>query len=401
MRHVNWFLIPMVLLLGVVAVLAQEDTCEIDQQDVMNIVDLVCSEVGENSVCYGNDDVNAVPRQEVPEFAFTVPGDEVDVVNIRSLYLSGLNTELDTWGIAKMSLLVNENARQQNINLLLFGDTSLDATEPDPELQIITDLPTNVRNVPTVDGTVIASVSNNTELTAVARLEDSSWVQVSLEDELIGWIFAPLINLVDETDNLADLPVRTSQSRYWGPMQAFYVRNGSSSACADQLVDGLLIQTPEGFARVSLFINEVTIDLIGGANGATAFVNTAGSGMNIAVLDGAANVEAQGTSYYVDTYQSTTIAINQDNQATSAPGTPIQYNIDTLIESPLLGLVRDLDLPFLPPTRATPTEEPPETGDGGDEGNENGGNNSGGNNGGGPPPCEQRGNSCDAPGQNK
>ena len=395
-RFQRWFFLILILLIGTVVVLAQEDACEIKQTSVIEIVDAVCDELDDNSVCYGNNDVNAVPRTSVNEFIFTQPGDAVNVVNVQSLYLSELSTEFDTWGIAKMNLLVSENSIRYPINLLLFGDTRIDTTQVSPEISIVATLPANIRNIPSSTAPVIASVSSGDILTAVARIEDSSWVQVSLEDGLVGWIFTSLTEASDASLTVTDLPVRSSQSRYWGPMQAFYIRNGESSACANQLVDGLFIQTPEGFARVSLLINEVTIDLIGSANGATAYVNTTEDNMNIAILDGAANVQAQDISYYVDTYQQTTIGINSNNQAITAPSIPSNTSVDTLINSPLLGLVRDMSLPFLPTTRETQATNGDTTTTTTQDNSENDNNGQGGDFG-----CGRPGNSCNAPGQNK
>jgi hypothetical protein len=329
-------------------VTAQEQTCDVDTGQVVEIVQSVCTGVGRDQVCYGNFEVNVIARDQDEELDFTRPGDLAALQDIRSLYLSALDPRGDTWGIAQMRLLASTATGTQDITLLLFGDVALDsAKEPVVSFDVtVGRAPANIRNTPSARSLVLLSAPAGSTLQAVGRLADSSWIRVQIPDGAVGWVSASLISPAIETDQFADLEIQDSADPYFGPMQAFYFSNGTTSTCSNLITDGLLIQTPEGVARVTLLINEISIELVAGANGSAAFIQAnSEDGMTVSVIDGSAYVGAEGTTYFVDASNQTNIPLDSNLSPTGAPGVPTLYDPVDLLKIPLLPIIRDPSLP--------------------------------------------------------
>ena len=64
----------------------------------------------------------------------------------------------------------------------------------------------NARSTSSTEGEVLQIVDGDTELTAIGRTEDSTWVQAPLEDGRLGWIFTEALTIVDD---ISTLPVVT------------------------------------------------------------------------------------------------------------------------------------------------------------------------------------------------
>lgn len=339
-----------------VALVTAQVTCDVDVSDVINQVEDVCTQVGENQVCYGNFEVSAIVQDNTPALNFSMQGDLADVENIRSLYLSGLDPEQDRWGIAQMRLLTTTTNGTQDVNLLLFGDVEIENTvEQAPKFDVVVgQYSANVRNFPRDNSLILESVPAGETIEAVGRVDDTSWIRVRLENGAVGWVASFLINPTNDDDNFADLSVQDSASPYFGAMQAFYFTEGDASQCGNVMSDGLLIQTPQGTARVTLLINEVSIELIPNQNGATALVTgSASNGMTISVIDGTAYVESNGSSFFVDSTQQTTIELDANLQPIGTPSIPITYNVDDIAVIPVLGIIRDNTIPIIPSAATT------------------------------------------------
>lgn len=380
-------LMVFLLLIGVVSTFAQDDSdeiCDLNTSDVITIVEEVCTGVGRDQVCYGNYEVNAIPFDTEAELGFDNPGDTTNLAEVRSLYLSALDPDQDVWGIAQMRLSASTSRGLQDVTLLLFGDVSVDSASNGTIVldAVVGRYSANVRNTPSANAVVLQSLPSGTVISTVGRLNDSSWVRIRLESGVIGWVSSQLITMVGD-HTFEELPVQESATPYFGPMQAFYYNSGSGGSCSNVLTDGLLIQTPEGVARVTLLINEVSIELIAGQNGATALVQAnQEDGMTVSMVDGSAYVEANGTSFFVDSTQQTTIELGDDLGATGTPTEPTTYDVEVMQDAPLLAIVRDPSIPILPTVSATGTPPPSETtgNNGGGRGNGHGnGNNAGGN----------------------
>lgn len=335
-------LLFVVILLMVFAVLpasAQTEDCAIDEQMVLQAVESVCANVGANEVCYGNFQVNAIARDPAVELAFAKPGDSTNLANLRSLYLSSLSPDTNTWGIAQMRLLLTAPEGFQDVSMLLFGDVTLDNASNAGMMfdVVVRTVAADILNTADPNSLVLETVDQGTLLAAVGRTEDMNWLRVQHRSSgNTGWLATELIRLVDPSYDLATLPVQGSETPYYGPMQAFYFSNGTSGNCANVATDGMLIQTPEGMARVSLLINEVSIELSASTEGegATAFIQAnpeEETGMSINVLEGQATVQtSEGQQQVVESGQQTTIALQLDLSPVGAPSAPVTFNPENI-----------------------------------------------------------------------
>lgn len=337
----------------------QANACDTNMTTAIETVQQSCSGLAYNGVCYGNTDVDAIPRDEDFANPFETPGDTVDVGNVRSLYLSELDTTLEHWGIAQMHLIANLASAPESILILLFGDTRLEGMEASPEFTAetmtadlqITREGTNVlmRSQPNVATTALDALNPGEVVQGIARLADSSWVRVRETDEFgrVGWIDASLLDAATDPSLIEALPVHQTDTPYWGPMQALYFRSEASAACGESITDGMLIQTPQGAAQLSLLINEVSIELVAsGQSGATAYVDTDG-GMNLSMLEGTANVTVAGTTTQVGTNQRVTIPMSEPTgdsafmQPTGPASVPVFIQTPLSEQLVLLDVVQD------------------------------------------------------------
>src|SRR5690606_29190334 len=101
----------------------------------------------------------------------------------------------------------------------------------------------------------------------------------------VGWVATEWVVTTNTEDNLETLPIQNNQP-YFGAMQAITLNTGNNTNCGDFYTSGLLIQTPEGTARLTLRINEVTVEFIPSTNlGATAFIQSnAAEGMTVNMI---------------------------------------------------------------------------------------------------------------------
>lgn len=296
MIRVRWFIFTLIILMLIASVtLAQEDsTCELDATEIITVIESVCSSTGNNELCYGNNDVAVAARDNAPEIDFSNPGDTMSINYVQSLYLSALDQAEDIWGVAQMRLVTTTARGPQEVTLLLYGDVEVDnAVEPSMTMMVTTIASINIRSIPRLNGAVLSSASRGTQLEAVGRLEDNSWIRVIVpETEAVGWLSANYIEVVDDNLSIEMLDVMESNDTYFGPMQAFYINTGTNLSCDNVATDGLIIQTPEGTARVTILINEVSIELVAPTNDTATAVITANSidGMTINVASGVAVV---------------------------------------------------------------------------------------------------------------
>lgn len=336
----------------VVVTNAQETTCDIDRSFIVETVGEVCTNIGENEACYANFEVTAIPQENSPEFAFAQPGDNADLAYIRSLFLSALSETDDRWGIAQLRLLARRAHGSEDIILLLFGDVEVENQVGNTlsfPVQLANTSGLNVRSSASPNAQVVDSISSEDDILAVARLADSSWIRVVNQNSgIMGWSAANFLTPLGD-QRFADLPEQASTQPYYGPMQAMIYRSGEGAgACGTVQSDGMLIQTPQGVARVSLLINEVSVELISSPQyGATAFVTSnPNEGMTLSMLTGAATVEANGTQFFVDANTQTTIGIGANGTANSQPSVPTTYDVESLSNLSLLPLVVNADTPL-------------------------------------------------------
>ena len=329
-----------------------QETCDVQISAITSNVQQTCTNIGRDRVCYGNIEIDAVPRSPGDEnFRFEFPGDEADVTNIQSLYLSSYSENEDVWGIAQMRLLADLTGVPQDITILLFGDVEVEPAidaRPAVDVQVTNDYNVNIRSLPTVNALVIQTAAAGETLTAIGRLENNNWVRVrESEQNRVGWVSAEVLELT-QPDDLEMLQVDSADVPYFGPMHALYYQSGDGDQrCGNVVTDGMLIQTPEGLARITMLINEVSIDLIDGGSGATAFVEAnPENGMDLSMINGSADVTVGDTTVAVNTGQQVTVPLDENLSPTGALGSPTDVDVDQMQNVVLLPVAEESVAPL-------------------------------------------------------
>src|SRR5690606_25964517 len=118
----------------------------------------------------------------------------------------------------------------------------------------------------------------------------------------------------------------------YGPMQAFYFQSGAQDApCAEAPNSGVLIQTPEGVASVNIWMDEVVIQMDG-----TAYLQGQPDGeLVINMLDGEAQIEAQGETRTAVAGTQVRVPLDADLQASGVPSDPQPYTVEEVQSLPI------------------------------------------------------------------
>ncbi|MBN2469883.1 MAG: hypothetical protein JXN59_04085 [Anaerolineae bacterium] len=303
-------------------------------QLALDTTDQVCSGVGENQACYGHVQIDATPRVGVEDFRFQSEGDVAKLFDVQTLRLSPMDLGRGTWGVALINMQAYlKYASPENVTFLLFGDVEVEDTqEPLTSVPVVVRANeyVNARIAPHPDAGVVETLTPGQSLTAQGRTADGAWVRVVLPvSRRIGWIDRRFL----VADSLLDaVRVVDNESEFYGPMQAFYFRSGTADAyCPESPESGLLVQTPEGVAEVTLLINEVSIEMQ-----ATAFLQAQPGGeMTIGVVEGWAEVEANGQRQPVFAGTQVRVSLNNALQAGGGPSAPEPYELARLQALPL------------------------------------------------------------------
>jgi hypothetical protein len=303
----------------------------------LTATDEVCQGASRNQACYGHIALSAQPQTDTANFKFDAEGDIEDVVNVKSLSLSAMDEDAGLWGVALMRLQANLSSAspKENVTLLLFGEVEIDNATQDVTLMDITVRTSDGSNAIVRDGPggwSMAALPSGTTVTATGRLEDGSWVRVQLPDERTGWVSQVLI-----AEDIGELTVVDAGSVYYAPMQAFYFRSvADDAACPEAPNSGLLIQTPEGDAKVTFLINEVDIQL-----GSTLYFQAQPDGeMTVSVVEGGATVTTGGFTSMAIAGSELTVQLDEEGHATGAPSLPRSYDMEEMEVLPVDHLDR-------------------------------------------------------------
>lgn len=315
------------------------------QQDCPEIVEVAlesaregCSDLELNEACYGSSFIEAEARPYIDEFVFLQSGDRADILAIDRMRLSAMDTRAGTWGIALMEVQSQQD-EADGATLLLFGDAALQSS--DQLLTVETTQPTQVYAFPQTDSAILETVAINTTIIANGRLETGDWLRVWLPEGAIGWLSAAQMVTPEDLNLLpvialdqAMIEPEANNSALYGPMQAFYFESGTNDApCANAPESGMLIQTPEGEASVTIWMDEVVVQLDG-----TVYVQAQADGdMALYLLEGSAQVEAQDASRTAIAGTVVMVPLDQNLTASGAPSEPAPYDA-----ADLAGLPTDL-----------------------------------------------------------
>jgi len=335
---------------------AVDDSCPAIVERAIQLTQTGCEGVGNNDVCYGHLLLDAVLRGSSEEARFEDPGDVIDVAEVENLSLSALDTVRGIWGVVLLQIdaTFEQVANNDEITYVVFGDAELQSANQ--LILVNTTIASNIRAEPATDAGVVRSVEADTVIVASGITEDGEWLRIRLqaedeeteeEETITGWLAVDLIDVVDETLSLTDLPVvnpdeAVEDTVAFGPMQAFYFESGrDDSPCEAAPESGVLIQTPEGQAKVSVWIDEVVVEL-----SATAFVQAnAGGDITINVLDGAATVTANGETRTATEGTAISVPLDDELGAAGVPSDPQPIDPDDLNALPTTLLPEEIELP--------------------------------------------------------
>lgn len=305
--------------------------------------DSMCRETGKNQACYGNINLTAKPNVSAENFRFEQPGDLIDIHAIKSLQLSPMTLDTGEWGVALMNVEANRpSAKSVNLTLLAFGDVTLENAGALPTMMDVNVLgrrPINVRSVPNLKAGVVGTVKPNQSLQAIERLADTTWLRVkALDSDLTGWVKT---DFMGSTGDLSTLNIVDGNQPYYGSMQAFTFKSGSSTQnCAEVPQDGLIIQTPEGAGEVQLWINQVVVKM-----GSTIYFGAQADGdMTVTALEGHATVNAFGVTQTAVAGTQVRIKMDSDLNPIAGPTVPEAYTMDNVVHLPVDLLQRKVTI---------------------------------------------------------
>jgi hypothetical protein len=348
-RLTLWTSLSLLLMITITAAATQEEVCPAVVRTALELTEKECSDTGRNQACYGHVSLQAELQEGYEDLTFEQTGDMIDLAALQSMRLSALDTQNDLWGVALMRVQANMPNSQPDLNaqFLLFGDVQIESAVPEVEpipAVIYADGNVNIRRSPRDEGFVLASLPPGEIVEARGISPDGNWVNIDFpgnEDE-VGWISRRFIT---SDADLEALPVLDALSATYGPMQAFYLETsasgGSEMNCAEAPRDGILIQTPEGAGKVRLWINEVRIQL-----GSTAFIQAEpDSEMTVQMLEGEAEVSAQGVSYRAPAGTEVSVRTDKDNKPSEPPKPPKPLQVEDVAGLPVEDLDRPVDIP--------------------------------------------------------
>ena len=334
---------------------AQEDTdCPQIVETAFVLTTANCDALERNEACYGHLVLDAEAQEGYPNFTFRQPGDVVNVVEVKTLRLSAMDENTGAWGVAMIKIQADlEQTTPQDVTFLMFGNVTLDnATQLIPVTAISE---VNIRSEPSTVSPILETLAMGDIVTASGRLADGAWLRVLVpgQPDQAGWVF---VELVSAEFDIVTLPIvdpanfaETPSGPQYGPMQAFYFQTGMDDAgCPEAPNSGLLIQTPEGVAEVTILTNEVDIQLSG-----TAYLQAQSGGeMAVNVVEGAAQVTSNGVTRTAVAGTSVRVPMSDTLTPSDVPGPPEPYD-ETNVQS-LPTTLLDRPITVAPPLETQP-----------------------------------------------
>ena len=220
-------------------------------EEALAAVEQNCLNTGRNTVCYGNNLVQASFNQEVPPDVFDAPADTVELNTVRNLVTSPLNIPQNLWGVALLNVQANiaGTSPGQTTRFILLGDAQVE-NRVDPAqifipestlgVRVTAGVDVNIRTGPGTDYNVLGSVPSGTTFDAEALNTEADWVRV-IYNNAPGWILRDLVGTIsgESLDELPQIDIGAV-----APMQAFYFTTGVGLPQCQQAPSSLIVQTP-------------------------------------------------------------------------------------------------------------------------------------------------------------
>lgn len=294
MKYRLTFVLVAILAILSIGLSIAQTTCPALVEQALQAVSDNCENLPRNNACYGYNSVSAEFSQPIEDDFFVTPADTTELGIMESIQTAEMNTMLDQWGVAVMSLQANipNSIPGQAIKFVLLGDVEVESDQNpeaiDADLDPITATvinDANIRSAPTQNANVLGGVGAGQAIELDGQSSDGQWYRTVITNR-VGWIF---IDLIEAADNLASLPVIDNERR--SLMQAFYLRSGIGTPdCEEAPRDTLVIQGPQGI-EVDFTINGADIRI---GSTITARTLSPGNILELSVIDGTLTIPGAG-----------------------------------------------------------------------------------------------------------
>lgn len=234
----------------------------------------------------------------------------------------------------------DEACAETGRNQACYGNINLEA-EPQEGIEAFEfTAPGDLVDVAGVQTLRLSPLDEETNVWGVALLK----LQANLPDTLPGQNVTFLLFGDVEIQNAVPSNVEgvtSPEIPQFPPMQAFYFKTGANDApCAEAPDSGILIQTPAGAGKIQLTMNGADVLL-----GSTAYIQAQPGGeMSIILLEGEAEVQAQGESVTVPAGTYTTLEVDADLNVSGAPAEAQPYDPQALAALPVSLLERPVTM---------------------------------------------------------
>ncbi|MCS6837177.1 MAG: SH3 domain-containing protein [Anaerolineae bacterium] len=334
--------------------------CPAQVQAALSAAQITCGQVGGGEACLGSGVVEASP-QEGAQIRFTQPGDRASFSNLTELRLRTLDTSEKTLAlVVGRPIFPTTSGSTAEATMIVIGDVTLvDDGDQRPSASaggvigtVIADFGLNVRRRPDPASEVVWQLRRGDLINITGQTADKTWYRMEIPNQFRApaWVYAPYIQ-VSGNIPIVDpsiVPTRTAPqagaTTLFQAMQAFNLLSGSVNAeCVGAPPSGALIQTPNGmFDRMRLRVNDVLIEL----NGTMFLQAQANDNLLISVLEGDANITAQGAMSSTPKGFRASVALGGNLEPQGAP-LPDSFDQRELIGLPVSQLPRMIELALL------------------------------------------------------
>lgn len=213
-------------------------------------------------------------------------------------------------------------------NQICYGNVQLRAEFNDGAAEIQFTAPGDIADLSAIRAVELSPLDADGGLWGLALMR----VQANLPDTLPGQNVTFLLFGDVELENV---------SEETGIPSSFYFRTGiGDSTCSEAPSSGILVQTPSGVSEVTLRMNGVDI-----AIGSTAYLQAQpGSDMAISVIEGKAEIEAEGVIEIVTAGSRSNIPMSEDLNPAGPPSPAEPYDVATLQSLPVNNLERQISV---------------------------------------------------------
>ena len=335
------FVFAIFLLLSAQLAVAQntEVSCRAFFRTALDTALAVCSDTGNDEICYGNFPVTMSPNADFDEPGSTAPLSSVSTVQTEIGDFSQVE-----YGVtfARFHAGIPDEA-VENTTMVLFGNTEVtNLVDDPPTLPMTATTGINVRVGPADDEGLAGSVAAGAVVTATGRTVNAAgeeWIRIDFQEHRnrIGWIIGWALTSEGSRDDLLEVQ---PGDLILNPMQEMQIRTGMADApCEPASESGVLIQTPPDYAPLTFTINGALLELNG-----TAFLQSDDEFMYVTNLSGDVAVWADEVRQMIPTGALSRVALGEIGVITARPQFPEGYVYSVLERLPLELLPRSVEL---------------------------------------------------------